>query len=332
MSVYTFCYSHDLAFGDHSPSQLSPGRCFSDSSRASGPVTPFVVTRGQETSAKGWNGPLPVTQNAGGSSSPEPNDGDGALVYDAAKLDDCISSLVSWDKATYGHAVPIAVIGNSMGGAITRGWLRLASVRATSASHDQALEGVTTVDFLQGAVDGSWLAGAAEGTLQGGVGGDALQILAALSSGAAEGSCHGATPGLIGCLDVERAGIEDLAAGSAWNRAISGLHAPAPPHLHYFTYSTDLEVVYHVKFVLWGGLLTIGPKAIPGDGLMELGSESYKTLPPDGGSEFLPFGAAPDQHQYVMRQRSSKYRRREWLTSAVLHPEHFGWYRRPERC
>ena len=31
MSVYTFCYDHDLAFGDHSPSQLSPGRCFSDS-------------------------------------------------------------------------------------------------------------------------------------------------------------------------------------------------------------------------------------------------------------------------------------------------------------
>ncbi len=304
MSVYTFCYDHDLAFGDHSSSQWSPGRCFSDSSRASGPVTPFVVTRGQETSAQGWNGPLPVTRNAGGSSSSEPNDGDGALVYDAAKLDDCLSSLVSWDKATYGHALPITVIGNSMGGAITRGWLRLASARAESATHDQALEGVTTVDFLQGAVDGSWLAGAAEGTLLDGVDGDALRTLAALASGAAEGSCHGATPGLIGCLDVKRAGIEDLAAGSAWNRAISGPHALAPPHLHYFTYSTDLEVIYHVKFVLWGGLLTIGPKAIPGDGLMELGSESYKTLPPDGGSEFLPFGAAPDQHQYVMKQRS----------------------------
>ena len=270
-------------------------------SRASGPVTPFVVTRERETSPH-HIGPLYVSSNIG--SARESDDGDSALAYSAAKLDDCVSSLVSWDKATYGHAVPIAVIGNSMGGAITRGWLRLASARAAPAG-DQALEGVTTVDFLQGAVDGSWLAGAAEGTVQGGTAADALSILANLSSGAAEGSCHGANPGLVGCLDVERAGVEDLAAGSAWNRAISGPNAPPPPHLHYFTYSTDLEVVYHVNFVLWGGLLTIGPKAIPGDGLMELGSESYKTLPPDGGSEFLPFGAAPDQHQYVMRQKSS---------------------------
>ncbi len=303
MSVFTFCYDHDLAFGDHLPSQLNPARCFSDSSHADGPVSSFIVTRGQETAGRGWNGPLPVTQNSGGSRSPEPDDGDGALAYDAVKLDDCLSALVGWDKETFGHAVPIAVIGNSMGGAITRGWLRLASSRSAPAG-DQALEGVTTVDFLQGAVDGSWLAGAAEGTLQGGDAGHALQILAGLASGAAEASCHGANPGIIGCLNVERAGIEDLAAGSVWNRAISGSHVPPPPHLHYFTYSTDLEVIYHVQFVLWGGLLTIGPEAVPGDGLMELGTDSYKTLPPDGGSEFLPFGAAPDQHQYIMRQKS----------------------------
>ncbi len=288
VAVYTFCYDHDIAYGDKGGP--SPGRCFSASSRTLWPYG-FTEPRNNITRAANWNGPLPVTRDIN-SPTVEPNDGDAALAYDAAKLDGCVRQLVRWDVAHLGHAVPIAIIGNSMGGAITRGWLTLAEwERRTRAAppYSQALDGVTTVMFLQGAVKGSWLAGVGEG--------GAYPLGNALAS-LGEAQCKGASPGLVGCLDPNRAGIIDLAPGSAWYHAL----AMAPPHLHYYTYSTWFGIEIHVQFLLWGGTTTFGPDEVPGDGLMELGDGSYSSVPAGGGSGFLPFGFGPDQHWYIMKQ------------------------------
>lgn len=152
-SVYTFCYDHDLAFGERSSGVSGqPNRCFSNSGRQVATIASTAnLARERETSPH-HIGPLYVSSNIG--SARERDDGDSALAYSAAKLDDCLGALVRYDVATYGHALPIAVIGNSMGGAITRGWLELARSRNSTS-----LDGVTTVFLLEAATQGSWVAG-----------------------------------------------------------------------------------------------------------------------------------------------------------------------------
>jgi hypothetical protein len=294
VQVYSFCYDRDLAFHDFPPRVIAPDRCFSDSSNGiggSGAPLSFTWNRGGQTSRAGWNQPLPLTQNLSGG---ERNDGDTALVYDAAKLDACLAMLVRWDIKRYGNPLPIAVIGNSMGGAITRRWLQLAKTR-TSTLPDYSLQGVTTVMFTQGATQGSWLAGAGEGT---------LLPIGLLAAPLADSECQGPSPGPVGCLNPNRAGVVDLAPNSGWYQAIAG--SGGPPRLHYYAFATCLQVQINVNFLLWGGAETVGPYDLPGDGLMQLGNGASECSQPGaGGSEFLPFGNHPDQHDYVITRHDS---------------------------
>jgi hypothetical protein len=292
LPIYTFCYDNDNAFGgpgshpagSHPP--LASSRCFSDSSRG-GPiyrqaVPSFLDTRALETAHAGWNGPLAVTRG-----SADRNDGDSALTYDAAKLDDCLSQLVAWDIRTFGHPLAIAVVGNSMGGAITRGWLQLAKQRS-AAGRSASLAGVTTVVFLQGAIEGSWLAKVGQGVDVGlNIGPDPLGIahkIDTLARGLATQND----------LDPTRAGVKDLVPGSDWYRSI--VASGPPPALHYYTFSSDIRLNFYWEVLWW---TSPGPSTdFLGDLLMQLGSPAYNALPQWGGSEFSPHGSASDQQQW----------------------------------
>ncbi|MGH2892430.1 MAG: LamG-like jellyroll fold domain-containing protein [Solirubrobacteraceae bacterium] len=280
--IYTFCYDHDIAFGDaNSGLSGQPNRCFSNTSRGESVPEAASVPRARTTS-RDHIGPLYVSSNKFGVG--ESNDGDDPLAYDAAKLDDCLTALVNYDVRTYGHPLPIAVIGNSMGGAITRGWMQLAQSR-----NSPALEGVTTVMFIEGATQGSWIAAVGEGVDTGLLAGSPVeQALDAIARQVAASSFH-ANPG--------RAGIQDLAPQSGWYQSI--VAAGTPPRLHYYALSVDITLDFKTQILWWNN--DLGSTDFIGDGVIQLGSKSYNALPQWGGSQFLPFGAAADQHQYLIR-------------------------------
>jgi len=303
LSTLSFCYADDNAFegpgshpiGSHPP--LNSSRCFSDSSLMSpgspSPVTSLSWNRAQATSSHGWQGPLSVT---GGSVTP--NDGNAALAYDAAKLDDCLVQLERWDLANLGRLVPIAVIGNSMGGAITRGWLALANSRSHAPSVVHSLDAVTTVVFLQGAVEGSWVAKVGEG-VDTGLGNFAHlpSPLAAALSGAIDSEARNLATNAD--LNPTRPGVKDLVPGSGWYRSI--VASGPPPALHYFAMSTDLHLNFSFQELFW---TIAGPSTdFLGDGLMQLGNPAYNGRPAWGGSEFLPSGSKVDQHQFVFNEQ-----------------------------
>ncbi len=287
-SVYTFCYDHDLAFGEHSSGVSGEAnRCFSNSGRQVAEIVRTANAGRERETSPHHIGPLYVSSNIG--SAREIDDGDSALAYSAAKLDDCLGALVRYDVATYGHAVPIAVIGNSMGGAITRGWLELARSRKSTS-----LDGVTTVFLLEAATQGSWVAR---------LGADVNELASSLPS--PPGIPGGAVGSIVSTvlqealqkfnLNPARAGVQDLAPQSAWYRSVA---AGAPPLLHYFSLSTNIQLHVVVHDLWW--TVGQGDTDFPGDGIMQLGSPAYNGLPEWGGSQFLPFGNGPDEHQYVI--------------------------------
>lgn len=297
LSTFTFCYADDNAFGgsgshmmgSHAP--LNSARCFSDTSYVASPlaspVSQLSWNRAQATSVHGWQGPLSVT---GGPVTP--NDGNAPLAYDAAKFDDCVTQLEQWDLAHLGRLVPIAIIANSMGGAITRGWLQLAKSRAQTQGVVHSLDAVTTVVFLQGAVEGSWVAKVGEG------------VDAGLSAGAHfpgplnfSGQIDSLARQLASSQDLNptRGGVKDLVPGSGWYRSI--VAAGPPPALHYFSMSTDIHLDFYWQVLFW---THPGPSTdFIGDGLMQTGNPAYNGQPAWGGSEFLPFGASTDQQQWL---------------------------------
>ncbi len=276
LGVYTFCYSDDLAFANHPSWQ---GRCFSDTSRGESGIIGATAGTARTTSPN-HIGPLYLSSNRPGTSPS--NDGDDALAVEAAKLDDCLNQLVSYDIQTYGAPLPIAVIGNSMGGAITRGWLALAKWRSS-----RALTAVTTVFFLEGATEGSWIAAVGEGA-DAGIAGIPLIGSDLDSKARSLAQSHNLNPG--------RPGVQDLAPDSAYYQSI--VNNGPPPHLHYFALSADI-FIHLEEQVLWWTTEVARTDAI-GDGVIALGSQNANTLPAWGGSQFLPFGAAADEHQYLI--------------------------------
>src|SRR5438094_982802 len=76
-------------------------------------------------------------------------DGNGPLAYDSTRLEDYLYELYVKDTANGGTPKTTAVIGNSMGGAITLGWLQVPRWR-----HSPTLNMVSTVVFVQGALKG----------------------------------------------------------------------------------------------------------------------------------------------------------------------------------
>jgi hypothetical protein len=278
MGVYTFCYSDDVAFASDPGLR---GRCFSDTSRGEPGVTGITAPADGATSPD-HIGPLYLSSNKPGTGGAD--DGDDPLALEAAKLDDCLSALVNYDIRTYGQPLPIAVIGNSMGGAITRGWLALAKWRGS-----RALDGVTTAFFVEGATEGSWIAAVGQG-VDAGIAG--IPVIGSTLDSEARSLAASSN------LNPGRAGVQDLAPGSAYYRSI--VNSGPPPRLHYFALSVDIYVHLDEQ-VLWWTTQLAQTDAI-GDGVMELGSSSPTALPTWGGSQFLPFGSAADQHQYVIRR------------------------------
>jgi hypothetical protein len=260
--VLTFCYDHDEAFGGKHP-EPTPTRCFSTQTSRGGSSGVLGSTVARESPVGGKIGPLHVESNQGDAS--EAYDGNSALAYDAAKLDDCLSALVQYDITRYKHPVPIAVIGNSMGGAITRGWMQLAKYR-----HSTALSGVTTVFFLEAATQGSWIAKLGQGADSG---------LSELFGGGVPGwiadQWGGALLGDIANVDFRRAGVKDLAPQSGWYRSI--VASGTPPKLHYFTLSVDQHIHFKEQLVLWQ--VQVAESDALGDGVMQLGSTSFSALP-----------------------------------------------------
>lgn len=279
--MYSFCYDHDLAFGRHA--NWSTSLCFA-------PTTSHGPDTGLSVGFDPRVGPLYASQPAQDAQASTYYDTLGPLAYDATKLDDCLAGLVAYDRAHH-HAGAIAVIGNSMGGAITRGWLQLAQARQSSS-----LDEVTTVVLLEAASEGSQVAlvgsGASAGIL--GAGGpvsgalldSALEALAAKFGDLGRAGYVGLAPGVI-----------DLTPGSGWCQSIVAAGAP-PSGLHYFTFSVGLQFTLSIQEMLWTVSSTTGSTL--GDGVMQLGDPDPEAMPTAGGSEFLPGGAAIDRHQFVI--------------------------------
>jgi len=218
------------------------------------------------------------------------NDTDGALAYDAVKLDNCLKALRSWDQKTYGAPEPTAVIGNSMGGAITRGWLQLAKAR-----NSQSLTTVTTTILLEGATEGSWIAGLGQGAnnamLASGLD-NPTWLLVRFIADQVSGSQG---------VDPTRPGVQDLAPGSDYYNSV--VAAGPPPHFHYFTLSVDITVHFRLDALF---VHLDESTDVVGDGIIQTGDPAYGGQPTWGGSEFLPFGSAPDQHQYLINRSENE--------------------------
>ncbi|MEA2428643.1 MAG: hypothetical protein QOF37_2271 [Thermoleophilaceae bacterium] len=294
LGVFSFCYDHDLAFSDN-PSE-TPGQCFASTSLGPSAVTALTSPTDTQT------GPLFASQDKPGIGQLpyKPYDSNGPLAYDATHLDDCLAALVNYDVQTYGHPLPIAVLANSMGGAITRGWLALANARGSSS-----LQGVTTVIFLQGATEGSWLARVGEtsdAALSSPFSGLGSAFVDEFVRRTADLLCGISTSRpLYGCFDPARAGIQDLVpAPNPWSNWYASIAAAGPPpQLHYYSFSTDITINIDEHFLFW--TISQSTNAF-GDGLMQLGPPGSGPLHDWGSSEFLPFGPGPDANQYVMAQ------------------------------
>ena len=257
--VLSFCYSDDIAY-DNDPA--SAGSCFGVTA---GSVTPpqKAMTASLDTNID----PLYVEGGLSSTAITKPDD-DGPLAYDATKLRDCLLQLVAYDTKTYSTTVPITVIGNSMGGAITRGLLTL-----WTFGHAPALTGhVTTIFMLEGATEGSWLAGLGEG------------VQSAFENVPFAGSVlQGVLDKLTSFLELDpsRPGVMDLQPQSQYYWSVVAY--PPPSGLNYYAISANLDFDVKVDFLFWNKTITLSNDlgGWPGDGIME-----YRQPEP----EFSSFG------------------------------------------
>ena len=281
MQVYSFCYEHDMSFDDRPSWRGTQNeRCFSGTGRH----TP-ARAEGLRVAFDAKIGPLYASRSANEAKKSTAYDTDGPIAYDATKLNDCLRQLLNYDIHRYGHVLPVAVIGDSMGGAVTRGWLALDQSRVDQAQRrrvalaaDEPLRAVPAVVMVQAASAGSWIASPSKD-------------VALITSAELPGYPNPSKPllGLLGSLNPSRPGVEDLAPGSKWYRSVASV--PLPTELAYYSFSSEIGVEY--QNILQQGC---------GDGVMALGDASPTELPSTGGSEFLPYGPAADRHQFVIRR------------------------------
>jgi len=289
-NVEVFCYDDDLGNLSTVPifkplPQPGPAPVPATGCARSCDTTPGSFQQGSKTVCAQHRpdaniGPLYAAPGADGT---DVCDGNGALAYDASKLENELYRYYLSDIKQYGQPLATAIIGNSMGGAITRGWLRLAQYRDSPT-----LRMVTTVVFLEPAQQGSWVAavGQAVRNMPNPLG---LNLLLDLAKTMA--SNNG--------LALERAGVADLAPASPWYQSVNAM-GPAPPRLHYYNFSVDITARLHTYI----GTFELGPpiQEDAGDLILLPGSDRAEATPPEGGSRFLPFGSAVDQHQYLINR------------------------------
>lgn len=203
-------------------------------------------------------------------------DSQAALAYSSTKLDDDLRNYVQ----------PIALIANSMGGAITRGWLTLAQSREASAP-DPGFDHVDTVFFLQGAQGGSYLAGANQALADAPFIGDFVQgwINQKLLYGSFNLSTNRPATGL------------DLAPRSSWYESVNS--APVPARIHYYNLTANIQLHITDNWFTW---ITGLPNPLPmGDLVMKPGSDDPSALPDAEGERFLPGGVTTtDRYEWTI--------------------------------
>ncbi len=202
--------------------------------------------------------------------------GNGALALDATALNQFIAGI----KATHPGA-PITVIANSMGGAVVRGWLRLAQADSPS---DTTLSAVDSVIFLEGAQQGSIWAGLGE--LPGGrVLYDLVNKVPKLGPELKKFNLNPSDPG-----------INDLAPQSAWYNSVNP--APLPSGIAYFNFAANIHITLNVDYLFGQSqLASIGL----GDYVMLPGNDNPTAEPLLGGEDFLPGGKnIPNIHQFLL--------------------------------
>ncbi len=211
-----------------------------------------------------------------GSTSGNICDGNSALALDATALNNYIAL-----KEAQHPGEPITVLANSMGGAITRGWLRLAQAESPT---DTTLASVDSVIFIEGAQQGSVWAGLGEQPAT-----RAIYDIAARTPGLGS-----ALKGLN--MNVNEAGIKDLAPRSKWYNSVNSV-AP-PSNLAYFNFAANIHVTLVVNWFF--GQSQIASENL-GDYVMLPGSNSPTAEPLLGGEDFLPGGKnTPSVHQFLL--------------------------------
>jgi hypothetical protein len=206
-----------------------------------------------------------------------PCDSKSNLAINAALLDDQLQTMPA-------HTTLIA---NSLGGAVTRGWLTLAQQRNAQAP-DAALAAVDTLIFLQGAAQGSYIAAAGE--LVNSLGSSRIETWAVTQLAAFVAAKMN--------FDPNRPGIIDVAGDSLYFR--SAVPTPVPSGIHYFAFYTDIHVT-NVKINDIFGSVSV-PLAKPltvGDTVMLPGTPTTTDHNWYGGARFLPPPAAGFQrHEF----------------------------------
>jgi alpha-tubulin suppressor-like RCC1 family protein len=206
-------------------------------------------------------------------------DSQSEFAYSAAQLDDDLSA----------YNQPIALIANSQGGAITRGWLALAQLRDLKGSggSDVGFHNVDTIFFLQGAQQGSWLAGTD-------------QILAHDPGGGAKLEQDIIQPDVLYStfnLNTARPAIaNDLPPQSEWYDSVN--LNPVPSRIHYFNIYTDMQFRTHLTFL---GHDLVSGQLDMGDLILRPGKDDPQATPVGGGARFLPGGVnTVDRHEWEL--------------------------------
>ena len=194
-------------------------------------------------------------------------DSESDLGYNAANLDNLIQAQTG----------PVAVISNSLGGGIVRGWMALAQQRP----NDTTLQLASTVIFTQGTQQGVfWTNLDRQSKESFGGPGQAIFRWAANAIG----------------YDVSKPAARDVVPQGPWYQSVNPV--PVPPQLHYYNFYSDVKVHYVQYFFIWK-VADLGTDDF-GDTAMLPGDPDPSKMPKDGGSRFLPgLKSTADRHEFA---------------------------------
>jgi hypothetical protein len=212
-------------------------------------------------------------QNTKGLVDPNYCDGKGALAFSSALLDDALRTIPG----------PTTIFGNSMGGAITRGWMALAQ-DSVVRPNDPTLRTVDSVIWLQAAHQGAWIQAVHSAI----TGSNARFLDAVITVG-----------GQNLAFDPKRPGVQDVGPRSPWYYSVNPKFT-VPASIHYYTFYSDIRLHFVQYCLIWqcgdSGTVEIG------DGVMLKGDPNPNKVTAGGGARFL-IGPQPgaDSHEFATR-------------------------------
>jgi hypothetical protein len=158
-----------------------------------------------------------------------------------------------------------------MGAAIVRGYLDLTQ----SLGGDTSLAEVDSAVFIDGAQQGSFL-----------LRGNSIPIFGLGKRLLAQRFLN---------LDLNRPAMRDMTPDSSWYNAVN--QRGTLPRLHYYNFIQNYRLRLIEQILFWQhqlGFVDLG------DSVILPGTDNPRGEPWLGGAGFLPFGSAPDEHEYVM--------------------------------